>query len=172
VFAQNLRINNEQHPAEARGQLIAFRDGEVEVRDELSAQALTFRVGTDTIVRHNDQPASPGDLRPGSVVSVRFSPARPGHDIAREINIIAASGSLFQFAGKVTYLDMSRGLLALQNRANDTSYEIGFNPQNSEFQELGVGSEVQMSALFDGAKYTAQSVTVMPVKASSNGQKH
>ncbi|MFB3815109.1 MAG: hypothetical protein ACE14L_13465 [Terriglobales bacterium] len=166
VFAKSLRVRDEQHPAEARGQLLALEPGRIRMRDELSSQQVVFRVGSDTIVRRGDQTASLADLRPGALVRVRFSPVSPGKDVAREINIIAAPGSVFQFAGKVTHLDMSRGLLALHNRTNDSNYEIHFDPRNSAFQELGVGSEVQLTALFNGTTYNARDITVMPMKAS------
>ncbi len=160
VLAKNLRVVTEIHPANARGTLVSYDPaaGRLALRDELSAQQIMFRVGHDTVVRQGDQMASLASLRPGSLVTVSFAPVSPGNDIAREITVVAAPGSLFHFSGAITYLDMSLGVLALHNRGNDQSYEIHFDPRNPVYQTVGVGSDVKLSAVFDGTTYTAQNL--------------
>ncbi len=173
VFAKNLRVVTEIHPtASARGELLSYDPvaGRLELRDALSAQQVSVRVGHDTVVRQADRTASLADLRPGALVKIRFAPVSTGPDIAQEITIVAAPGSLFHFAGKVMYLDMSRGLMAVQNRTNDQSYEIHFDPANRVFQEVGIGSEVELSAVFDGSFYTAQSIIIAAGQGQANAK--
>ncbi len=172
VLAKNLRVVTEVPPAHARGTLVSYDPGagRVELRDELSAQEVTFRVGHDTVVRQGDQVGSLANLRPGSLVTVSFAPISPGADIAREITIVAAPGSLFHFNGTITYLDMSQGLLALHNRNNDQSYEIHFDPHNSAYRTVGLGSEVQLSAVFDGVIYTAREISLAASETPQDGK--
>jgi hypothetical protein len=118
-------------------------------------------VNGDTRIIYGTTPASITDLKPGSLVHVRFSPDRPNRGLAREITIVAAPGSAFTFVGKITFLDMHRGLLALQNVIDDKNYEIHFNPASTDARDsLAVGTEVRIVAVFEGPKYTAQTMVL------------
>jgi hypothetical protein len=167
VFAKNIRVQTESHPADARGQIVAYdaKDARMEMRDELSAQPVTFRINPDTVVRHGDQKGSLADLQPGALVDVRFSPERAGQGVAREITVIAKPGSEFVFAGKVTHLNLAKGVLAMQNRTDNKSYEIHFDPGTGHYDNLGVGSEISAQAVFDGSQYVARNITVTQAKA-------
>lgn len=167
VFAKNIRVQTESHPADARGQIVAYdaKDGRMEMRDELSAQPVTFRINPDTVVRHGGQKGSLADLEPGALVDVRFSPERAGQGVAREITVFAKPGSEFVFAGKVTHLNLAKGVLAMQNRTDNKSYEIHFDPNAGHYDNLGVGSEISAQATFDGSQYVARNITVTQAKA-------
>jgi hypothetical protein len=162
VFAKNIRIDSRGLLADARGQVVRYnaRDGQLEIRDELSSSPVTFRVSQATVIRRKNDPGSFGDLVPGSLVTVRFAPEAPGHGVAREVEIYAAPGSVFLFVGKVTFLDMSRGVFALQNRSDGRSYEIHFAPGAESYQRLSVGDELTVNASFDGQRYQVRSINV------------
>jgi len=96
---------------------------------------------------------------------VRFAASSPNRGLAREVSIIAVPGSTFTFAGKVTFLDLHRGLIAVQNTTDDRNYEIHFAPSAvSHRDELGVGRDVLVRATFEGTRYMAQSVNPTRVR--------
>ena len=162
VFARNLRVVTKSGPAESRGQVTAFnpRNGRVELRDGLTGQMINFDVTKQTAMQRRGSPASPSDLKPGTLLDVMFAPGRHG-GTADQISILAVPGENFVFSGHVTNLDLSRGVLALDNESDDKNYEINFNPANLEDrQALRVGSEVTARATFDGRTYHANQVMV------------
>ena len=92
---------------------------------------------------------------------VRFAAESPNRGLAREIRIVAAPGSNFTFSGKVTFLDLHRGVLAVQNTTDDKNYEIHFSSATAaERNRLGVGTEVMVVATFEGTQYTARSINI------------
>jgi hypothetical protein len=94
-------------------------------------------------------------------VHVRFAAESPNRGLAREIDILAAPGSSFTFAGRVTYLDIHRGVLAVQNLTDNKNYDIRFaSARIPEIKRLGVGMEVWIVATFEGAAYIAQTIRI------------
>ncbi len=165
VFARNIRLGVAATPADADGQIIEVdpQRRTLLLRDQINSSPVHFSVSNDTRIIHGTRPASLSDVTPGSLVHVQFSPDRPNRGLAREITIIAAPGSAFTFVGKVTFLDMHRGLLALQNVTDDKNYEIHFSPATigSEIRDgLAVGTGVRIVATFEGPKYTAQTIAL------------
>jgi hypothetical protein len=162
ILAKNIRVNAATQPADARGQLLAFNPqaGRLEMRDELTSQPVTFNVNNNTVIRRGSQRASAADLLPGSLVDVRFLPEAAGKGIAREITIFATPGSEFTFAGKISYLDMRTGLLALHNQSDAKDYEVHFDPKGRGYNNIGIGSEVTIQAVFDGRHYNARNLTL------------
>jgi hypothetical protein len=154
VFARNIRVRGQASLAELRGQVLHYnaRAGKIEIRDELSDEALYLALPPDAVIRRKGESTSIHDLPPGSLVRVRFD---PDQGVAREIEVDATPGSSFVFVGEIVYLDMSRGVLALRNRANDTSYEIYFGPHMAGVDRLGMGQRATITATFDGRRYTA-----------------
>jgi hypothetical protein len=101
------------------------------------------------------------DLKPGSLVHVKFAPESGNRGIAREVSIVAAPGSAFTFAGKLTYLDLRRGLLAIQNESDGKSYDIKFSPNSvDDLPNLGVGARATIVATFEGTGYDAKTINV------------
>jgi len=163
VIAKNIRVDTQAQAAEAHGQLLAYSpgDGRVELRDELSSHPLSFLVTRETRIKRGEEPGSYADLLPGALVDVKFAPGGADQGVAREITVVAKPGSTFIFAGKITHLDLRSGLLAIDNHTDDKTYEIQFDPRNTSTNNLGVGAEVTVDALFDGSRYMARSVTVI-----------
>jgi hypothetical protein len=166
ILAKNIRVETHGQAADARGQILEYnaKEGRLQLRDDLTSRPVSFRVTADTVVRSRERAGTLSGLLPRSLVQVHFSPDATGHGVAREVEVYAAPGSMFTFAGKVTYLDMSRGKLALQNRTDDKNYEVEFNPLAGVYNTLNTGSDVTVSAIFDGRQYQARSITVAAAK--------
>jgi hypothetical protein len=162
VLAEAIRVETQSQMADAQGQVIAYnaKDGSLQIREALSLRPVSFRVTGATVLRQQDRTASAADLLPGSLVQIQFSPEASGRRVARRVDVFASPGSVFTFAGKLTYLDLSRGRLALQNRTDGKNYEIGFDPAGTAHDALSVGSEVTVSAVFDGQAYRANHIAV------------
>jgi hypothetical protein len=166
IFARNIRVGVAELPADADGQIIAIdpKHNELTLRDSLNSVPVRFAVDPETRISNGQTPAAFKDVKPGTLVHVRFAASSPNRGLAREVSIIAVPGSTFTFAGKITFLDLHRGLIAVQNSTDDKNYEIHFAPSAViNRNELGVGRDVLVRATFEGARYMAQSVN--PTKA-------
>jgi hypothetical protein len=163
IFARNIRVGVAALPADADGQIIAVdpKHNELTLRDALNSVPVRFAVDPETRISKGQTPASFKDVKPGTLVHVRFSASSPNRGLAREVSIVATPGAVFTFSGKVTFLDLHRGLLALQNSTDDRNYEIHFSPEVvTDRSSLGVGRDVLVRATFEGTRYTAQSVNL------------
>jgi hypothetical protein len=163
IFARNIRVGVAELPADADGQIIAIdaKHNELTLRDTLNSVPVRFAVDPETRISNGQTPAAFKDVKPGTLVHVRFAASSPNRGLAREVSIIATPGSTFTFSGKVTFLDLHRGLLAVQNSTDDKNYEIHFAPAAvTDRNNLGVGRDVLVRATFEGARYMAQSVNV------------
>lgn len=161
IFARNIRVGVAELPADADGQIIAIdpKHNELTLRDTLNSVPVRFAVDPETRISNGQTPAAFKDVKPGTLVHVRFAASSPNRGLAREVSIIAVPGSTFTFSGKVTFLDLHRGLIAVQNSTDDKNYEIHFAPSAvTNRNELGVGRDVLIRATFEGARYMAQSV--------------
>lgn len=167
VFARNLRVETKSGPAESRGQVISYnaRSGRVEMRDTLTGQVVSFFVTQQTAMNKRGNPASPADLRAGTLLDVMFAPGAHGGK-ANQVSIMAVPGEVFIFAGRVTNLDLSRGVLNVDNENDQKNYEMHFNPAALEDRDaLRVGREIEARARFDGQIYRANQVTVIKANA-------
>jgi Domain of unknown function (DUF5666) len=163
IFARNIRVGVAELPADADGQIIAIdaKHNELTLRDTLNSVPVRFAVDSETRVSNGQTPAAFKDVKPGTLVHVRFAASSPNRGLAREVSIIATPGSTFTFSGKITFLDLHRGLLAVQNSTDDKNYEIHFAPAAvTDRNNLGIGRDVLVRATFEGARYMAQSVNV------------
>jgi hypothetical protein len=147
-------------PADARGQVVSFNNGMMSIRDDLNARPVYFQVSDTTEVKRDGRTATLADVRPGSLIAVQFSPDKENRGVARAINVLAAPGENFTFAGKVTHLDMRAGTLAIENRTDSRTYDIAFDRQGRLPSNLMVGSDVIVAAVFDGRQYKASNINV------------
>ncbi len=162
IFARNIRVDSNAMPADAAGQVIAYDPtrARLTIHDELSSQPVSFRLDDHTVFKGRGA-ATARELAPGSLISVRFSPVGAHRGVAQEVSIIAVPGMLFTFAGKVTHLDMSIGLLSVDNVTDNKRYDIFFSSRTPGVtRQLTEGSEVTVEAVFEGNRYAARSVTV------------
>jgi hypothetical protein len=163
VFARNIRIETAAHPADTDGQILSFNPatGMLSLRDQLLGQRVTFRVGQNTVITRDRRPAHMADLKPGSLISVRFAPFRANSGSAQSISILAEPGSVVMFLGKVTDIDLRSRLLSVENQTDKKIYDVQFSPARvDKWDQLSIGSQVLVQAVFDGNGYLAQSVEV------------
>lgn len=160
IFARNVHvITKAGHVADARGQVTAFDNGVITLRDELSARPVQFRVDSQTQVKRDGATASAGEIHPGSLVTVLFTPDNNGGGVAREITVLAGNGQSFTFAGRVRHLDLRNNQLAIENDSDNKTYEIALDGETLP-SNLMVGSDVTVAAVFDGRQYVANSISV------------
>jgi hypothetical protein len=75
--------------------------------------------------------------------------------------VLAVPGTKFTFAGKLTHLDLRSGVLALENASDGKLYEVKFKPTPQVVtDDLVIGAEVSIVALFSGRDYIAESLAV------------
>jgi hypothetical protein len=163
IFARNIRVGVTAPPADADGQIvdIDLKHNELTVRDAINSVPVRFAVDQQTRISKGQQPASFSEVRAGALVHVRFAAESPNRGLAREIRILASPGSTFTFSGKITYLDLHRGVVAIQNSTDDKNYEIHLTSSTTaERNHLGVGVGVLVVATFEGTQYTARSINL------------
>lgn len=170
VFAKNVRVETQTGVAEVRGQVTAVNreKGTVTVRDELSSQPVTFAVGSGTQYSALKGTASGTDLQPGSMVDVQFALGKDKHDVAKEVTLLAKPGDTYVFAGVVTNIDLRNNMLALENRSDDQTYELHFEPSAvDDKSKLKVGAEVTAHAVFNGKQYNANDLELQAAKTDN-----
>lgn len=168
VFARNVHVITEAHAADARGQIVALRDDVLTLQDQLSGQPVSFQVGSGIKVMRKTEAASLGDLVPGALVTIQFSADQANRRVVRQVSILAKPGDPFKFFGQVTHLDLSKGIIAVRNFADDQTYEINFSPAvTPATADLRVGTQVVVDAMFTGRGYRASDVSVTQAKVSN-----
>jgi len=161
VFAKTIWIQAGAPTGDGRGQVLDYdtRAGLITVRDELSQQPVRFRLTPATVVKDSHQTGTISELAPGTLVSMTFGPQQDRYGTVREISVLARPGTSFSFFGKITFMDLSKRMFAIDNNTDGKNYEIHLEdvPQGS-LRGLLEGSVVGVSAVFDGHHYVATSV--------------
>lgn len=166
IFARSLRVLSASANGQSNGQIQSFDpgSGELLLRDVLAAEPARFRLAPNATVLQDGHAASRADLRTGSLVSLKFSPAAKGPGLIQEISILAQPGGTFVFSGRVSHLDLHTGLLVLVDPRDSKSYDIHFDPATTGVEDrLFEGGDVTVTTSFDGARYTANSIVVNAV---------
>jgi hypothetical protein len=142
-------------------------DRELTVRDMLSREPVKLRVPAGTaIVRQGQAASAPGDISlsalvSGTLISVKFQSDNKGHGVASQVAILATPGTAFVFVGNVVFLDLHSGLLALVDPRDEKRYEVFFDSARFPMsRELHEGADVTVTAVFDGARYAASTITI------------
>ncbi|MGH9511792.1 MAG: hypothetical protein ACRD2U_06610 [Terriglobales bacterium] len=165
VFAKNIWIRGASGNGNGRGQIVRYdsRNDILTVRDEVSTEPVSFHLDSGTVIRNGEKTGSVEDLKPGSLVAVTFDPGQGRSGMAREISILAEPGSRFTFMGRITFVDLSERKIAVSNQSDDKSYDVYFDSlPSSVLQGLREGSQASILAVFDGSRYVAQKVDVIP----------
>jgi hypothetical protein len=161
IFAKSIWIGSDVAAGSGRGQILSYdpQSGVLTLHDELSAQPEKFNVGPNTLVRQGSETRSVADLKPGALISLTFGPEQGRAGTVREISVLAQPGTQFLFFGPITYMDLSRKLIAVANESDNTTYEIYLEtlPPGS-LRDARPGGEVRVSAVFDGKHYVARSI--------------
>lgn len=169
VYAISVHMLSKNPRGDCQGQILGYDAGTgvLTVRNSLSGTPVKLHVENNTAIARKGQATfmSRGeglsDLKAGSLVSVQFEPDNQGGGIADQISILAVPGAGFEFAGKVTYFDLHTAEVALLDPSNQNSYTIYFNPSLfPQARNLHEGSNVRVTASFDGQHYVASSMTI------------
>jgi hypothetical protein len=162
VFAKTIHVFTGGALGASIGQVVAYDPsrGALSIRDRLASRPIQFQVTSKTIV-------TGASISPGALVQISFQGGK-GPAIVSEILVLAAPGSVFTFAGRITFLDFASHELVVANTSDDNRYEIQFNPAAVEAaakERLQEGASVTIAARFNGQRYVAESVTVLPDSA-------
>lgn len=163
IFAKQIQVVTKFEAADLNGQVVSFdpKTRSIELRDQLSAAPFRFVVDQDAAITANGgKAATMADLQPGALVMAHFNSGPSGRSTIRDINILAAPGAEFTLYGRVNHLDLRSGVLAVQNKVDDKAYEVRFSPAQFKVDDLAIGSEVAVTAKFNGQDYVAQSLNV------------
>ena len=165
VFAKTFWIRSAVDEGSSHGQIVSVDSAHnaLTVRDELSDQAIKLQLSPSAVVRRGTQQVTLNDLTPGALVGVTFG----GQREVREIDLLATPGSVFTFAGQVTFLDLSRKLIAIANRSDGKNYDISMEAiAPNVLRQLREGVNVNVSAVFDGTQYAARTVDFQSANSS------
>ena len=159
VFAKTIWIQTSVESGMGQGQIMDFDSSRqiLTVREELSSQPLKMHLTSATVIRKGEQAGSASDLVEGALVALTFGPQSD----VKQISVLATPGTAFTFAGRVTYVDMSRKMIAIDNRSDRKKYDVSVNaiPVNV-LRQVREGADVSISAVFDGNQYDARSVAL------------
>jgi hypothetical protein len=157
VFAKSIWIRTAGESGMGRGQILEFDAARrvLTVRDELSSQALKLHLSASTRIFRDHQKASHGALAEGALVTMKFNPNRE----LSEVDVLAIPGSTFTFGGRLTYLDLSKKIIAVENQSDGENYDIAVDaiPPNL-LRQLREGQNLAIRAVFDGSRYAAQAI--------------
>ena len=168
VFAVSIHVLSASPEGECRGQVLNYnpRTGELSIRSELSSGPVKLLVPLDaSIVRQGQadftsQSSGRSDLVAGALVLATFRRGQNSKDVASHIAILAVSGSSFRFAGKISYLDLSNGLLDMVDPLDGKRYEIHFSSARIPTSgNIHLGENVTVVASYDGSQYQATEIT-------------
>jgi len=161
VFAKTINIRTSGSSGNGHGQILGYDAGSqiLTLRDELSDQPVHFILSPATVIRSGNQTRSLADLKPGSLVVLDFG-TQQGTVVVHEISLLAETGAVFSFFGRITFIDLSRKLIAVDNQSDGKTYEISLpSIAPGIVQGMHEGTRVSVLAVFDGTKYTARSLS-------------
>jgi len=165
IFAKTIRIEPSPAVGEVRGRVTNYdpMTGVLSVRDALSPEPLRVHITPETAIRGGDRPAQASQLAVGTLVKIGFRGGAEGAGQAQKVDILAQPGSTFTFAGKITFVDVRTGYVAIADRAEGNSYEVAVDRLTPEVKlRLKEGTDVIIHAQFDGQKYRAQTIEPAP----------
>ncbi len=162
VFARSIRLKTGMGVGESQGVVLKYGAdrGELTIRDGISPEPVRVRVNSSTRLTQGDRTVADSVLTPGSLIAIRFSSEGDGHDLAREIAILALPGVRYTFAGEVVHLDLRAGLLVLFSSTDHKTYEIHLNPSLAPDDNLHAGAVVTVITTLEDSRYVARSMTI------------
>lgn len=162
VFARSIRLKTAQAVGESQGVVLKYRSdrGELTVRDSISPTPVRVRLNSSTRFMQGDRAVPASTLLEGSLVAIKFNSEENGHDVAREISILALPGTRYTFAGQVLHIDLRTGVLVLSSSTDGKTYEVYLDPSVAPDDNLHVGSVVTLVTDFEGSRYMARNLTI------------
>ena len=163
VFARTVRMETATGPMEAHGQVVSFNpeNNVVQMRESLTAQLISFSIANRTALHKRNGVASTADLVPGALIDAVFAPGGKG-GIADDLTILAVPGTSYVFVGRITNVDLRRGLLDIENENDQKNYELSYDAaRNPDHDRLRVGAKVAAHANFNGTTYSVDSIAIV-----------
>ena len=160
VFAKTIRISAGAATGEANGQVTAYdpEGQKLKIRNAVAAEPLEVRITPETKIRSGDRKVESSQLTVGTLLHVSFH-AREHANLATQIDIQAQPGGTFTFVGKMTFVDLRAGYVAVADQSGTNSYEVAVDHLAPNVKRtLKEGDDVVVHAKFDGQKYQAQSI--------------
>lgn len=169
VFARSIHMLSRSPEGECQGQVLSYDagNGVLTLSESLSRDSIQLRVPSGTAIVREGQTASASgraglsDLMKGTLISARFQSDNKGQGVASRIAILAIPGETLSFSGTVSFLNLGSNQFVVANANNDQSYKISFDPAAfPEARNLHEGTNVKVTAEFDGSRYVAREITV------------
>lgn len=162
VFARSIRLKANQAVGESQGIVLKYRSdrNELSIRDSISPTPLRVQLAPSTKFLQGDKAVAASALLEGSLVAVKFGSEGNGHDVAREISILALPGTQYTFAGQVAHIDLRSGLVVITSSTDRKTYEVYLDPSLPPDDNLHAGSVVTVVANFESSRYVARSVVI------------
>jgi hypothetical protein len=169
VFARSIHMLSQSPEGECQGQVLSYDpgSGDLTLSDSLSRDSIHLHVPAGTaIVREGQTASGPGhagssDLVKGALISATFKSDNKGQGIASRIAVLAVPGDRLTFTGNISFLDLRSNQFAIADANNGQSYKISFDPAILPVaRNLHEGTNVKVTAEFDGSRYTAQDITI------------
>ena len=167
VFAVSIHILSHSAEGQYDGRVLSYNPSTGVLIIDASASRDPFRVyvSPNTQFSRTGQrqftsiASGPGDLAPGSIVSIKFHSGGPGQAVASAVTVLAVPGSLFTFSGNVTSVDLHSGRLVLIDPNDQMSYQISFS--SARFPDCGSlhpGDHVMVTAAYNGTGFVASTI--------------
>jgi hypothetical protein len=149
-------------PTEIRGRIVGGdpEAGEVIILNTDSSSEVPVTVTQNTAIYFRNGPGQISQLQRGAFVAARFDSAAGNKNIGKDIRIILVPGETFRFAGRVHNLDMRSGALTINNDSDDKFYELRASKNDLRNSNIRIGTEVDVSAQFDGRDYVVRTMRV------------
>jgi hypothetical protein len=161
LFALSVRTGPSQ-ATELNGQVMRYdaAKSQLILRDPASPEeGISLRITPSTVVVNQGQSASAQALSPGMLVQVWLSSTQHA---ANRVEILAAPGNSFSFAGRILAVDLRSRILALSNDSDQSVRELAIGSlDSSSLGLLREGADVSIQAEFDGDCYNVRSVTLV-----------
>lgn len=170
IYALSIHILSQSPDGEYQGQVLSYDpgSGQLTISAAMSRQPIKLRVPPGTPIVQVGQAATSTassnssdltSLVKGALVSVQFASGSNGRGVASQITILATPGSASVFSGSIGYLDLHAKTLVVVDPRDDKSYKISFDPAQFPIsRDLHQGTQVIVTATFDGARYVADSI--------------
>lgn len=164
IYALSVHLLSESPDGEYRGRVLNYNPetSELAITSSMFRDPVKLLVPVDTPVIRVGQTAfthgqrGVSDLVKGTLIAVSFQPDNKGRRVVKQISVWATPGSKFTFNGTLSALDMSSGLLAVDDPLDQKTYQIAFSPgMLPAAKDLHTGDHVIITAEFDGAHYVA-----------------
>lgn len=162
IFARNIYVVTQTPDGDDYGAVESYnpRNGELVITDALAGATMRLQLPPGTVIRSQKTSARTANIRPGSLVSVKFRTDGGGRAVAHEVVVLAEPGDVFHFLGSVTYLNLSKGMVVIEG-LDGRRYEL-YCDRSLVLPELREGSKVEASARFDGTRYVTTKLVPAP----------